>query len=161
MKSNAAAGIAVRRSAIDEWYRKEPVDARLVEEMLLPQARAATQPVASGLRLRDFSWRRRCGCQRARGRGGLSSFGLRIPSSANAAALDAGVLVARLATSEFLVEALNGNERRVEATRAALARLADPRTSTRWCARTWSSAFAAPPRLRCCARSAVSISRRC
>jgi sarcosine oxidase subunit gamma len=73
-----------------------------------------------GLTLSDLSRRRRFGCKGPGAEDWLTRAGFRVPPGANSAALEAGVLVARLATSEFLVEAVAGAGPAVEAARAAL-----------------------------------------
>jgi sarcosine oxidase subunit gamma len=71
----------------------------------------------------------RCGCKGPGAVGWLRSQGYRVPEEANSAELDpAGVLVARLATSEFLLEPIAGNADRVEATRAELTQRRQPVT---------------------------------
>jgi sarcosine oxidase subunit gamma len=73
-----------------------------------------------GLTLSDLSRRRRFGCKGPGAEEWLSRGGFRVPPGANTATLEAGVLVARLATSEFLVEAVAGTAAAIEAARAAL-----------------------------------------
>jgi sarcosine oxidase subunit gamma len=73
-----------------------------------------------GLMLSDVSSRRRFGCKGPGAEEWLTRAGFRVPAGANTAALEAGVLVARLATSEFLVEATGGTAPAVEAARTAL-----------------------------------------
>jgi sarcosine oxidase, subunit gamma len=60
----------------------------------------------SALRLEDLSWRPRFGCKGPGAQDWLTAQGYGVPMAANSASLEAGVLVARLATSEFLVEAV-------------------------------------------------------
>lgn len=70
--------------------------------------------VTAGLRFRDLSWRARLGCKGPGAEGWLSAAGLSVPSGANSAAISVeGVLVARLARSEFLIEAVDGGGERV------------------------------------------------
>ena len=62
-----------------------------------------------------------------RGSSGSTAAGYRVPRDPNSAVLDsAGVLVARLATSEFLIEAVDGGSERVDATLRQLAAPARP-----------------------------------
>jgi sarcosine oxidase, subunit gamma len=86
----------------------------------------------SALRLEDLSWRPRFGCKGPGAQDWLTAQGYGVPMAPNSAAVEAGVLVARLATSEFLVEAV-GAERgaehgaqRVAATGAQLSQGARP-----------------------------------
>lgn len=63
----------------------------------------------------NSSGRRRFGCKGPGAQRWLEAAGLRVPAGANSATLDAnGILVARLATSEFLVEAVTGGAAAVE-----------------------------------------------
>ncbi len=65
--------------------------------------------------LRDFSWQQRFGCKGPGAAQWLESRGLTVPHPANSWVQDRdGILVARLATSEFLVEAMGNAQRRVE-----------------------------------------------
>jgi sarcosine oxidase, subunit gamma len=71
----------------------------------------------------------RCGCKGPGAAGWLSAQGYSVPAGANTAELDpAGVLVARLATSEFLLEPIAGNANRLEATRTELTQRRQPVT---------------------------------
>jgi hypothetical protein len=85
----------------------------------------------AALHFQDCSTRMRCGCKGPGAEGWLGSQGFRVPAAPNSAALDAdGVLVARLATSEFLLEATASTAAgvaRVQATRAQLATRLQPR----------------------------------
>ena len=84
---------------------------------------------AAGLHFEQHASRPRCGCKGPGAAGWLSSQGYRVPAQANSAELDpAGVLVARLASSEFLLEPIAGNADRVEATRAELTQRRQPVT---------------------------------
>jgi len=63
----------------------------------------------AALRFEDLSSRRRFGCKGPGAEAWLSARGYHVPPMPNTAVVDAaGVLVARLATSEFLVEAADG-----------------------------------------------------
>jgi sarcosine oxidase gamma subunit len=69
------------------------------------------------LRLDDLSDTRRFGCKGPGAEPWLAAAGYSVPREPNSAAVDAsGILVARLATSEFLVEAVDGGGERVEST---------------------------------------------
>jgi sarcosine oxidase subunit gamma len=84
---------------------------------------------AAGLHFEQHPAWPRCGCKGPGAADWLSSQGYRVPAQANSAELDpAGVLVARLATSEFLLEPIAGNADRVEATRAELTQRRQPVT---------------------------------
>lgn len=85
--------------------------------MALPDDRAV-------LRFEDLSLRSRFGCKGPGAQAWLAAAGYRVPPEPNSAAIDSeGVLVARLATAEFLVEAADGAAGRVEST---LRRLTPP-----------------------------------
>jgi sarcosine oxidase subunit gamma len=76
------------------------------------------------LRFEDLSLRSRFGCKGPGAETWLAAGGYRVPPEPNSAAIDAdGVLVARLATAEFLIEAADGGAGRVEST---LRRLTPP-----------------------------------
>jgi sarcosine oxidase subunit gamma len=84
---------------------------------------------AAALHFQQHAPRARCGCKGPGAAAWLGSQGYRVPAEPNSAELDpAGVLVARLATSEFLVEPIAGNAARVEATRAELTQRRQPVT---------------------------------
>jgi len=73
--------------------------------------------------------RPRCGCKGPGAESWLRDQGYRVPAGANSATLDAdGVLVARLATSEFLIEPVGAGLERVAATRAELLQRRAPAT---------------------------------
>ena len=80
----------------------------------------------------DLSTRSRCGCKGPGAEQWLRTSGCLVPAGANSAVLDAeGVLVARLATSEFLIDALAAaadtpGAARVRTLRAQLAERAQP-----------------------------------
>jgi len=79
------------------------------------------------LRFDDLSLRPRFGCKGPGAEVWLANAGYRVPPEPNSAAIDAdGVLVARLATSEFLVEALDAVPARVEPAQRQLTSAACP-----------------------------------
>jgi len=86
---------------------------------------------SAALHFQDCSARLRCGCKGPGAETWLQASGFRLPASANSAALDAdGVLVARLASSEFLLEATTptgAGMARVSASRAQLRARMQPR----------------------------------
>ena len=84
------------------------------------------------LNIEDCSARPRCGCKGPGAEDWLRGQGYRVPAAPNSAALDGeGVLVARLATSEFLLEAVDSADAagstRVRNSRAQLNERAQPR----------------------------------
>jgi sarcosine oxidase subunit gamma len=79
------------------------------------------------LRLDDLSGQRRFGCKGPGAEPWLVAAGYSVPPAPNSAVVDAsGVLVARLATSEFLVEAVDGGSERVAATLGELGSASRP-----------------------------------
>jgi sarcosine oxidase, subunit gamma len=73
------------------------------------------------LRLDDLSQQRRFGCKGPGAEPWLAAAGYTVPQATNSAVVDsAGVMVARLATSEFLIEAVAGGAERVHSTRRQL-----------------------------------------
>jgi sarcosine oxidase subunit gamma len=73
------------------------------------------------LRLDDLSQHRRFGCKGPGAAPWLAAAGYTVPQEPNSTAVDAsGVMVARLATSEFLIEAVDGGSEHVNATRRQL-----------------------------------------
>jgi sarcosine oxidase subunit gamma len=79
------------------------------------------------LRFEDLSLRARFGCKGPGAEAWLAAAGYGVPPEPNSATIDAdGVLVARLATAEFLIEAADGGVGRVESTLRRLAAPARP-----------------------------------
>ena len=79
------------------------------------------------LRLDDLSQQRRFGCKGPGAEPWLAAAGYTVPQAPNSAAVDAaGVMVARLATSEFLVEAADDGSEHVNSTRRQLASVSRP-----------------------------------
>lgn len=71
--------------------------------------------------LQDYSWQQRLGCKGPDAALWLGSHGLTVPLPANSWSEDTnGILVARLATSEFLVEALGASQQTVQELQARL-----------------------------------------
>jgi sarcosine oxidase gamma subunit len=129
MSGSAATSGPIRRSPLDSWYRSAGRGTRIVADMQLPEAWLSPQPKTAALGLADFSWRRRLGCKGPTAEAWLAAQGFRIPADANSATLDErGVLVARLATSEFLVEAVDGGGAAVAEARHGLAAALRPLT---------------------------------
>ena len=101
-----------RRSPLEDWYARSAAGRHLVEDMILPSALQGSVPQGTTVQLSDLSWRRRCGCKGPGAPAWLAAQGLVVPAAANAWLETDGVLVARLASSEFLVEAVGrGAER--------------------------------------------------
>lgn len=97
---------AIRRSPIADWNEAHPL------RKLPPDAPAT---------LRDVSWQRRFGCKGPTAPHWLATQMLVVPQPANTWTLDArGILVARITTGEFLVEALGSAQDRVEQLRTIL-----------------------------------------
>jgi sarcosine oxidase subunit gamma len=88
---------------------------------------------SSMLQFEDCSARPRCGCKGPGAESWLRTQGYRVPAAPNSVVLDDdGVLVARLGSSEFLIEAVNGaaagaGSVRVRNSRAQLNERAQPR----------------------------------
>jgi sarcosine oxidase subunit gamma len=88
------------------------------------QSSLAPGDEGAALRFEDLSLRAKFGCKGPGAETWLAAGGYRVPPEPNSAAIDAdGVLVARLATAEFLIEAVDGGAGRVEST---LRRLTPP-----------------------------------
>jgi sarcosine oxidase subunit gamma len=79
------------------------------------------------LRLDDLSQHQRFGCKGPGAEPWLAAAGYSVPQAPNSAVVDAsGVMVARLATSEFLVEAVAGGSEQVSSTRRLLGAASRP-----------------------------------
>ena len=102
------------RSPLERWFQKSPVSSGPPHD-------------GAALWFEDLSSRARFGCKGPGAERWLAAAGFRVPKEANSAAIDArGVLTMRLATAEFLVEALNAQSGEVEATRQKLGSLSRP-----------------------------------
>ena len=111
--SSASVAIPGRRSPLDAWFRRSS-----------PEAAARD---SAALRFEVLSRRERFGCKGPGAEAWLNAGGYRVPREPNSAAADTGgVLVARLATAEFLIEAADGGSERVEAARRQLGTSARP-----------------------------------
>ena len=97
-----------RRSPLEGWYEHFATARRMVADMSLASALADKVPRGTAVLLSDLSWRSRCGCKGPGAPAWLEAQGFVVPAGANRWAQTEGVLVARLATSEFLVEASGG-----------------------------------------------------
>ena len=98
---------------------RSPLDPALLKFPLVVSAREH-----AALRIDDLSARPRFGCKGPGAPSWLAANGYSVPEGANSAKVDArGILVARLATSEFLIEGINGG---AQAVAASLHQLAGP-----------------------------------
>ena len=96
---------------------RSPLDPALLKFPLVVSAREHAT-----LRIDDLSARPRFGCKGPGAPSWLAANGYSVPEGANSAKVDArGILVARLATSEFLIEAINGGAQTVAASLHELA----------------------------------------
>jgi sarcosine oxidase subunit alpha len=101
-----------RRSPLDLWFRQHPDE---------PGREGA------GLRFAVPAPRERFGCKGPGAEPWLNANGYCVPAEPNSAVVDDnGVFVARLATSEFLIEAIDGDSEHVEASRRLLGSAARP-----------------------------------
>jgi len=101
----------VSHSPLESWFDHSPAQS-LVHE-----------PV---LQFDDLSGRSRLGCKGPGAEAWLATGGYRVPSRPNTAAIEGGVLVARLATSEFLLESVGEEQVRVASSRRLLESAARP-----------------------------------
>jgi sarcosine oxidase subunit gamma len=98
---------------------RSPLDPALLK---FPHVVSAREQAA--LRIDDLSARPRFGCKGPGAPSWLAANGYSVPQGANSAKVDSqGVLVARLATSEFLIEAVDGG---AEGVSASLHQLGSP-----------------------------------
>jgi sarcosine oxidase subunit gamma len=90
---------------------RSPLEPALLKFPLVVSAREQ-----AALRIDDLSARPRFGCKGPGAPAWLAANGYSIPEDSNSARVDSqGVLVARLATSEFLIEAIDGGAEQVSA----------------------------------------------
>lgn len=92
-----------------------------VEEMTVPAGFANGCAPEAPVTLRDVSFRRRCGCKGARAPDWLAQQGLQVPDGFNRFVERDGLLIGRLAATEFLLEATGGSHPALAAVEAALA----------------------------------------
>ena len=112
---------AIRPRAAVTCARRSPIEAAFAAA---PPARSAG---SLRLRLEDLSPRERFGCKGPAAEAWLAAAGFTVPRAPNSAQVDSsGVLVARLATAEFLIEAVEGGAERVAAARGQLGSAARP-----------------------------------
>lgn len=96
---------ATRRSPIAHWHEVHATASAIHESMVMPVAFGASAPQGSALQLRDVSWRRRFGCKGPDAEAWLATQGFSSPLGINRWSCDErGMLVARLTTSEFLIQ---------------------------------------------------------
>jgi sarcosine oxidase subunit gamma len=102
--------------------RRSPLDPALLK---FPHVVSGREQAV--LRLDDLSRHPRFGCKGPGAEQWLTAAGYRVPGEPNSVVVDLqGVMVARLATSEFLVEAVDGGSDRVTASLRELASTARP-----------------------------------
>jgi sarcosine oxidase subunit gamma len=97
---------AIRQSPIEAWIETKCSGEALREQMRQPTRLGLEVPTGTAVTLTEVSWRRRLGLKGPQAERWLGSQQLTVPAPANSYAVTDGVMVARLATSEFLVEAL-------------------------------------------------------
>lgn len=95
-----------RRSPIDAWIATHTTATIVHEGMLQADILAPTAATDQTVTLSEYSWRRRLGLKGPAAEQWLATEGYTVPALGNHWMVTSGVLVARLATSEFLVEAL-------------------------------------------------------
>ena len=100
-------GEANRASPLAGWYGAFGAGQTVLEGMALPASLNASVPRGEAVRLRDLSWRRRFGCKGPGADAWLARSGFTVPRDANQFAVADGVLVARLGSTEFMVEAVD------------------------------------------------------
>ena len=116
----AVSSATVRCSPIDAWLQTAGQGMRLRENMAQPLRLVGGVPAGSAVTLSDLSWRRRFGLKGPAAQAWLEARQFRVPGPPNSWAMADGVLVGRLATAEFLVEALGASQHRVAAAAAEL-----------------------------------------
>ena len=108
-------------AALSSAHRRSPLEAARAS------AAPGRAPANARLRFEDLSARERFGCKGPGAEAWLSAAGFTVPRLPNSAQVDAsGVLVARLAAAEFLIEAVEGGAERVAASRGQLGSAARP-----------------------------------
>lgn len=111
--SAASAGPGpLRRSPIDGWCGAAPDEEFVREDMAQPRLLHGAVAGSAPVTMTDVSWRRRFGLKGPGAESWLAMRALSVPSAANSWTVADGILVARLATSEFLVEALEADQAR-------------------------------------------------
>ena len=101
---------------------RSPLDPRLLK---FPHVVSAREQAA--LRIDDLSRQRRFGCKGPGAEPWLLASGYSVPREPNSGVVDgSGILVARLATSEFLIESADGGSERVDSSLRGLGSAARP-----------------------------------
>ena len=113
MSAAPASTRPLRRSPINAAYGAAADRLFVREDMAQPRPLERTVASDAAVVLTEMSWRRRFGLKGPAAETWLALRGFCAPSPANSWAVAEGVLVARLATSEFLVEALEAGQTRV------------------------------------------------
>ena len=111
---------ALRCSPIDAWYAGAGEGARVREGMRLPARLKGGIANGHAVTLTDCSWRRRFGVKGPGAPAWLEQQGYPPPAAPNSWHVAAGALIARLATSEFLIEELAERPAGVTASAAVL-----------------------------------------
>ncbi len=120
MSATAAPAIPIRHSPIADWQRAAGAGSQLREGMSQPLGFGSEVPVGPAVTLEDASWRRRFGLKGPMAQAWLEERRLAVPAPSNSWIVTDGILIGRLATSEFLVEALGGSQARVAGAAADL-----------------------------------------
>lgn len=116
----------MRHSPIEAWQRRFAGASQLREHMAQPSRLERGVPDGRAVTLCDVSWRRRFGLKGPAAQAWLEARGFVVPGPANSWAIADEVLVGRLATAEFLVEALGASQGRVLEAAAELGAAARP-----------------------------------
>jgi sarcosine oxidase subunit gamma len=103
-------GAVPRQSPIAAWHATQASAWRIHAGMALPAAYRETADEHAPVILQDLSWRVRCGCKGPRAEQWLSGQGISVPPEFNSWRLRDGILTARLAMSEFLIECCSNQE---------------------------------------------------
>ena len=90
-----------RRSPIDAWIATHTTATIVREGMLQADILAPTAATDQTVTLSEYSWRRRLGLKGPAAEQWLATEGYTVPALGNHWMVTSGVLVARLATSEF------------------------------------------------------------
>ena len=104
---------AARYSPLQAWYAEATTGGGEREGMNLPLALKPGIAAGRAVTLTDCSWRRRLGLKGPAAEAWLAASALSVPPGANSWVISDGILVGRLATSEFLIEALGEDQSRV------------------------------------------------
>lgn len=123
---DATAQLATRRaSPLAEEHARRGAEWVTLEEMAMPAAFARAALPEAPVTLRDVSHRRRLGCKGAQAPAWLAGQGLAVPGQFNHFVERDGLLVGRLAATEFLLEAVAGSHPALAHVESALAQRLD------------------------------------